>query len=83
MAQIKLLFPTLANAGNLFQIIAPHSALLSIALPDDQTQESTEKVDHPKLTLPNTKKWRKVKEESVHSLFIGREKVHTLSSAKD
>ena len=36
MAQVKLLFPSLTNAGGLFSFIAPHSALLSMALPEDQ-----------------------------------------------
>ena len=42
MAQIKLLFPTLANAGSLFPTMAPHSALLSLARLDDRTQDTQE-----------------------------------------
>ena len=41
MAQVKLLFPSLTNAGGLFSSIAPHSALLSVAIPEDQATETT------------------------------------------
>ena len=38
MAQVKLLFPGLTNAANLFAFMSPSSGLLSLAVPDDQTQ---------------------------------------------
>ena len=43
MAQVKLLFPSLANAGGIFSTIAPHTALLSVILPEDQTNDTIEK----------------------------------------
>lgn len=42
MAQVKLFIPGLANPASLFQLLAPHTALLSLALPEDQNQETTE-----------------------------------------
>ena len=42
MAQIKLLFPTLANAGSLFPSLSPHSAFLSLTHLEDRTQDQQE-----------------------------------------
>lgn len=53
MAQVKLFIPGLANPASLFQILAPHTALLSLALPEDQNQETTDvATKNFKLSLP-------------------------------
>lgn len=84
MAQVKLFIPGLANPASLFQILAPHTALLSLALPEDQNQEAPEVVNERfKSCVPREFSWKKYSEKVSRTTVTIRENLKSLRFAMD
>lgn len=82
MAQVKLLFPSLTNAGGLFSSIAPHSALLSVAILEDQATETTEREQYH-IRIPKATRWAQVSVHSPKPLMFDQERIKSLCFAME
>ena len=78
MAQVKLLFPSLANAGGIFSSIAPHTALLTVILPEDQTNDTIER-DCFHFRSPKFINWVQMSVSNMKPLMFDQEKIKSLS----
>lgn len=82
MAHIKLFFPGLANTTSLFSFITPHSALLSLTLPEDQNQEYPEpSAEHFKAYAHKSRPFRRFAARVKSEAFLIKEEVKSLKFA--
>ena len=78
MAQVKVLFPSLANAGGIFSSIAPHTALLSLILPEDQANDTLEK-ECFQFREPKLINWAQMSVAYQRPLMFDQERIKSLS----
>lgn len=84
MAQVKLFIPGLTNTSCLFQFMGPHSALLSLIFPEDQTQEPPEaNKDRFQTHLPKAAPWKKMDQRSKFGASNLSQEARSLKFAMD
>ena len=83
MAQVKLLFPLLSNASGLFSFIAPHSALLSLALPEEHAQEAVESCSAKVSPLVAANNWTNSHQPVQPTAFFEAERASGLRLAME
>ena len=84
MAQVKLFIPGLTSTTCLFQFMGPHSALLSLAYPEDQAQEPPEtNKERFQTRLPKALAWRMMGSRANSGVLKRREEMRSLRFAMD